>query len=143
MSEEKQEILTAPVRDDFEVGDRIYISVAGTVSKGEVVSISGEDERSISVTMDDGEFMSLPLSAFADHNEPNHCGRIPNLDLITKGVILSRLLENGDRIYAAVSVHEPGQRLVLHRRDKFLPYDYETMHGVVLENVLFDWEIEG
>lgn len=138
-----QEIIAPWLREDFEIGDRIYVSTPGTVSKGEVVSNPWEDKGSITVKMDDGECTTLPLSAFADHTEPHHCGRIPNLDLITRGTILSRLEEDGGRIYAAVALHEPGEKLVLHRRDKFLPYEYMTSQGAVFENLLFDWEIEG
>lgn len=138
-----EEVFTAPVWDDFEIGDRIYVSLPGSVIKGEVVSNSGERDGSIEVLLDYGESMSLPISAFGDQNLPEHCGRIPNLDLIEKGTVLSRLQENGSRIYAVVSIHEPGRKLVFYRKDKFLPYEYQTSHGVDLERILFDWEIEG
>lgn len=139
--------------DDFEEGDRVYYVLNGVTQKGTVINDEGSNEVGhISVKFDFSSCLGIPLSKFAGKSKTTHyykgekdnyCGRIPSLDRIEKGTVLSRLEEDGTRNYAIVMIHSPGERLLINRADKWEVFDYRTSKGVLFEDKLFDWEIEG
>lgn len=147
-----KEIITPWILEDFEDGDRVYSVVNGIVEKGTVVDSESSEEGYINIKLDFSSYLAVPLKNFTGSakattsyqgQKDDYYGRIPRIDRIETGTILSVLQEDGSRDYAIVMIHEPGERLLINRADEWKVHDYRVSKGDIFENQLLDWEIEG
>lgn len=147
-----QEIAIPWITEDFEDGDRVYSVVNGVVQKGTVVDSDSAKEGHINVKLDWNSYLSVPLKNFTGSakatkfyqgQKDDYYGRIPRIDRIETGTIISILQEDGSRAYAIVMIHEPGERLLINRANEWEVHDYRVSKGDIFEDKLLDWEIEG
>jgi hypothetical protein len=141
---ESHEIMTPLVREDFSDGDRIYSLFNNVLTKGTVVYDPDEYKDQVSVWMDAGYQMPLHLSCFIKEPDMGHWGKLPHLDQIQVGTILSHLQEDGTRTYAEVRDVIPNERIRMKRTVWPNEYfDHTVPNGGSLEDSFLDWEIEG
>ena len=139
-----QEIPTPAIREDFSEGDRVYSCAHNLLSKGTVVYDPDEYKDHVTVWMDEGYQLPLPVSCFIVEPGTYSWGRILPLAQLRVGTVISYLKEDGTRTYAEVRHVIPNQRIRMKRTvwpHEF--FDYTAPDEGSLEDLFLDWEIEG
>ena len=136
------ELNTPFIVEDFAAGDRVYFAYPQGINKGKVDSV---EAASINVVMDDGQTGEILLSSFVrSHTVDEHWGKIPDLSLLEEGSVMSRINEQGDRIFTTVLSVIPGKEMTI--KSEISPYGtrtFMTKAGDDLEAIFRDCEIEG
>lgn len=135
------EIRTPPVLEDFSPGDRMYLSSATEFRKGTVTSL---EAGLIHVTMDNSWTVKIPVSDLDQQDyKGEYWGRMPHIDLIKAGTVLSRFSPDGTRHYATVRSALPGVEVIIEDSHSLSGVRaFKVSEGCDLEKVFRDFEVE-
>lgn len=138
-----QEIKLPFIREDFSEGDRIYSMFHGEIKKGTVVDNRNEYEGHITVSLDYSHSVGIHLSCFIKGAGVDYCGRIPPLEQMQIGTVVSHLEDDGSRTFAEVRHIIPGERIRMKKLTGYGEYfDHSVADDNTLEDLFLDWEIE-
>ena len=129
------------IKEDFEVGDRIYMTFKGEMNKGSVTEIG---DKSIRVSMDNElgyPDTILSYSIRGDRNEK--WGRIPDLKLFKKGTVLSSRNNDGTRLFTTIVSYSPNYEVTIQYENSMLGARTFLASETDFETFFADCEIEG
>jgi hypothetical protein len=137
--------LTIPfIPEDFEPGDRVYFAYwPSSYTKGTVESVDGND---IHVIMDDNQEGIIPLDSFItlSNGKNEYWGKMPNVKLFEKGMVLSRPDPDGERRFVTIASYVYNEELtVTYGTDGAGTRTFKTSEGDDFEVIFRAWEIEG